>query len=106
LAVGDSQKLAEPEVDQILHRTASRAKKRVASVRIAIVRSSSDTFRRSARTSAASAVLTPGFAPSSTSACRSHLRSVSAVIPSRPATAVIAANSDALDPDHAMVTGL
>jgi hypothetical protein len=46
--------------------SASRAKKRVASVRIAIVRSSSDTFRRSARTSAASAVLTPGFAPSST----------------------------------------
>ena len=36
----------------------------------------------------------PGAPPSSTAACRIHLRSVSALIPSRRATAVIAAYSD------------
>ena len=52
-----------------------------------MVCSSSRFFRRSSRISADSALLTPGAFPSSTSACRIHLRSVSALIPSRPETA-------------------
>ena len=49
--------------------------------------SSSRFLRRSSRTSCDSAVLTPGFVPASTSACRTHLRSVSLLpIPSRRAT--------------------
>ena len=59
-----------------------------------MVRSSSETFRRSTRISAASAVVSPGAFPSSTSTWRSHLRSVSALIPSRDATALIAAHCD------------
>jgi hypothetical protein len=58
-----------------------------------MVCSSSRFLRFSSRICADSAVLVPGDIPSSTSAWRSHLRSVSGVIPSRPATAVIAAYS-------------
>jgi hypothetical protein len=58
------------------------------------VRSSSDTLRLSSRISLADSELTPGACPSSTAAWRIHLRSVSGVIPSRRATAVIAAYSD------------
>ena len=60
-----------------------------------MVCSSSRFLRRSSRISADSAVLAPGFSPSSISACRTHLRSVSALpIPSRDATSLIAAHSD------------
>ena len=62
--------------------------------KIPIVRSSSLTLRLSARISLEASVVTPGAWPSSTAAWRIHLRSVSALIPSRPATAVIAAYSD------------
>jgi hypothetical protein len=58
-----------------------------------MVCSSSRFFLFSSRICADSAVLVPGVFPSSTSAWRSHCRSVSAAIPSRPATALIAANS-------------
>ena len=56
--------------------------------------SSSRFLRRSSRISLAASLDTPGAWPSSISAWRTHLRSVSAVIPSRLATAVIAAYSD------------
>ncbi len=59
-----------------------------------MVRSSSPTLRLSSRTSLDDSVVTPGAPPSSTAARRIHLRSVSALIPSRPATALIAAYSD------------
>ena len=53
----------------------SSGEKTVASVRIEMVCSSSRFLRRSSsRTSCDSAVLTPGFVPASTSACRTHLR--------------------------------
>ena len=51
--------------------------------------------RSSSFTRSASAELTPGRAPPSISACRTHLRSVSVVIPSLPAIDAIAAHSDA-----------
>src|SRR5258708_15519807 len=59
-----------------------------------MVRSSLPTLRLSSRTSLDDSVVTPGAWPSSTAAWRIHLRSVSALIPSRPATALIAAYSD------------
>jgi hypothetical protein len=58
-----------------------------------MVCSSSRFLRRSSRISAASPLDTPGAVPSSISAWRIHLRSVYALIPSRPETAVIAAHS-------------
>ena len=58
------------------------------------MRSISLTLRRSSRISFDASVVTPGACPSSTAAWRSHLRSVSALIPSRRATAVIAAYSE------------
>src|SRR5258708_22278483 len=72
----------------------SRAKKADAARRISMVRSSSPTLRLSSRTSLDDSVVTPGAPPSSTAAPRIHLRSVSALIPTRPATALIAAYSD------------
>ena len=72
----------------------SRTKKVVAAWRISIVLSSSAFFRFSSRICAADSDGTPGAAPAST-ACRIHFRSVSAFIPNRPDTAVIAAHSEA-----------
>jgi len=63
-----------------------------------MVCSSSRFFLLSSRISADSLLVTPGACPSSTAAWRSHLRSVSALIPKRPATAVIAAYSDGYSP--------
>jgi hypothetical protein len=71
----------------------SRVKKAVAAFRISIVRSNSAFLRFNARISIASPLVTPGRWPASTSACRNHFRSVSAFIPSRPDTALIAAHS-------------
>jgi hypothetical protein len=62
--------------------------------KISIVRSSSLTLRLRSRISPEASVVTPGAWPSSTAACRIHLRSVSGAIPSRRATAVIAAYSE------------
>ena len=59
-----------------------------------MVRSGSPNLRRSSRTSFDAAVVIPGAYPSSAAAGRSHLRSVSGLIPSRLATALIAAYSD------------
>ncbi len=64
-----------------------------APARRTMVRSSSLTLRLSSRLFFAASELTPGACPSSTAARRIHLRSVSGVIPSRRATAVIAAGS-------------
>src|SRR5258708_1063192 len=63
-----------------------------------MVCSSSRFFHRSSRISADTVLVTPAAVPSSTAAWRIHLRSVSALIPSRPATAVIAAYSDGYSP--------
>ena len=73
-------------------RVALPREKLAAALRISMVCSSSRFFRRSSRISADSALVTPGALPPSTSACRIHLRSVSALIPSRPETALIAAH--------------
>ena len=59
-----------------------------------MVCSSSAFFRFSSRISLADSDVTPGACPASTSACRTHLRSASVLIPNRPATARIAANSE------------
>jgi hypothetical protein len=84
----------DKRADQRCSGSCSRAKKPVAADRISIVRSSSLTFRLSSRISFEASVVTPGAWPSSTAACRIHLRSVSGTIPSLRATAVIAAYSD------------
>jgi hypothetical protein len=76
-------------------RPGSAAKKAEAALRISLARRSSRTSARSLRSSADSSLVTPGRVPPSTSACRTHLRSVSALpIPSLPATALIAGQSD------------
>ena len=72
----------------------SRAKKLVAALRISIVCSSSRFFLRSSRSSRLSSLDTPAASPASISAWRTHLRSVSGLIPSRPEIAFIAAHSE------------
>src|SRR5882724_3874299 len=81
--------LVDEMTDQLCRGSYSRAEKPVAALSVSIVCSISRFLRFSSRTCADSAVLVPGAVPSSTSAWRSHLRSVSGVIPSRLATAVI-----------------
>jgi len=62
---------------------------------MAFARRSSAFSRFSRRTSAASSLVTPGRVPRSTSACRHHLRTVSAEpTPSKSATWAIAAHSE------------
>jgi hypothetical protein len=51
-------------------------------------------LRRSSRSSRLSSLDTPGASPASISVWRTHLRSVSGFIPSRPEIAFIAAHSD------------
>jgi hypothetical protein len=58
-----------------------------------MVRSSSAFLRLSSRISRAVSVGTPGACPASTSACRSHLRSVSELIPGRDEISRITAHS-------------
>jgi hypothetical protein len=79
--------------DKLCRGSHCRAKKLVAALSISMVCSSSRFLRFRSRICADSAVLVPGVFPTSTSACRIHFRSVSGVIPSRPATSVIAAYS-------------
>ena len=62
--------------------------------KITIVDSSSRHLRRSSRSSRLSSLDTPAASPASTSAWRTHLRSVSGFMPSRPAIARIAAHSE------------
>src|SRR5712692_7669436 len=85
--------LADEVADQLCRGSYSRAKKPVAALSISMVCSSSRFFLFSSRTCADSAEVVPVVFPSSTSAWRSHWRSVSGAIPSRPATDVIAAYS-------------
>ena len=66
-----------------------------ADFKIALARLSSAFSRLSRLTSAESSVVTPGRAPASTSACRTHLWTVSGVpSPSSSATLLVAAHSD------------
>ena len=81
--------------DQWDGRSSSAAKKADAALRIALTRLSSAFSRRNLRTSADSSDDTPERLPASTSACRTHLRTVSGVpTPSSSATRPIAAHSD------------
>src|SRR5581483_3484710 len=74
--------------------SSSRAKKAEAAFNISLARRSSRFSRSSSRIRSRSALLTPGRRPPSTSARRTHLRSVSGVIPNLPASDEIAAHSD------------
>lgn len=70
-----------------------------AAFRIALARLSSAFSRRNRRSSADSSEEVPTRVPVSTSACRTHLRTVSAVpTPSSSATRLIAAHSDSCSP--------
>jgi len=79
--------------DQRCRGSHSRAKKLVAALSISIVASSSRFLRRSSRSSRAVSVGAPAASPASTSACRTHLRNVSALMPNRAGIAFIAAHS-------------
>src|ERR687898_2161785 len=81
--------------DQWEGRSSSAAKKLEAAFRIALARRSSAFSRFSRLSSADSSVVTPGRPPLSTSACRTHLRTVSPLpTPSSCDTWFIAAHSD------------
>src|SRR5262249_39731264 len=76
-------------------RSSPAAKKTDAALRISLARRSSAFSRFSRLISACSSLVSPGRVPASTSAWRTHLRSVSAVpMPSFSATAQIAGQSD------------
>ena len=85
--------LADRSGQRRLRGSLSRTKKDVAALRISIVCSSSALRRFNARISAAASEETPSRSPSSTCCWRIQLRSVSAFIPNRLDTAVIAAHS-------------
>ena len=86
--------LVDEFADQRRSGSHSRAKKLVAALSISIVYSSSWLLRRSSRSSRLFSFDTPATSPASTSACRTHWRSVSALIPSRAEIAFIAAHSE------------
>src|SRR5947208_6863502 len=81
--------------DHLGGRSSSAAKKVDAALRIALARFSSAFSRFSRLSSADSSVVVPARAPASTSARRTHLRTVSGVpIPRSSANLAIAAHSD------------
>ena len=94
-AVAAALVVADKRHDHRLGRSSSAAKKADAAFKIALARFNSAFSRRSRFTSADSSVLVPGRAPASTSACRTHFRTVSPLpIPSSCDTWFIAAHSD------------
>ena len=81
--------------DQREGRSSSAPKKAAAAFKMPFARFSSATSRLSRRVSADSSLVTPGREPSSTSARRTHLRTVSGVpTPSNSDTFAIAAHSE------------
>jgi hypothetical protein len=87
--------LADELHDDREGRSSSAAKKADAAFRIAFARLSSAISRFSRRTSADSCDVVPARSPASTSAWRTHCRTVSGVFtPSSSATLPIAAHSD------------
>ena len=93
----DPEALAMPP-DEAAHfgsrGSSSRAKKAEAALRISLARRSSRFSRSSSRSRSRSSVASPGRAPLSTSARRTHVRNVSAVIPNFEAIDVIVAHCD------------
>src|SRR5262249_6845485 len=85
--------LVDELTDQRCRGSHFRAKKPVAALSISTVDSSSLHLRRKSRISRAASVVMPGATPASTSAWRTHLRNVSALIPNRAEIAFIAAHS-------------
>ena len=75
--------------------SSSRAKKTEAAFRISLARRSSRFSRSSSRSRSRSSVASPRRAPLSTSARRTYVRNVSAVIPNFEAIEVIVAHCDA-----------